>query len=129
MGGRNIVELAANTDVDGTKAFEASFPATEVHELMLEFDPKHTGPPICVLAGGSAGSKEIHVPPLRGREGRYAAQVGGGSFSSVRVTTARNVKAKLIKVKLMGGHADHPGGGSVPPAAPHTPKAPNSPKA
>lgn len=118
MSGRNIVELAANANVDGTTAFEATFPATEVHELMLEFDPKHTGPPICVLSGGSGGSKEIHVPPLRGREGRYSAQVGGGTFASVRVTTARNVKAKLIKIKLMGGHAAQPGGGSVPPAAP-----------
>src|SRR5689334_7153404 len=102
--GRNIVELAANTDVDGTKAFETSFPATEVHELMLEFDPKHTGPPICVLSDAGANPKEIHVPPLRGREGRYSSQVGGGKYSHVKVTTARNVKAKLIKVKLMGGH-------------------------
>ena len=128
MPGRNIVELAANVDVDGTKAFEASFPATDVHELMLEFDPKHSGPPICVLSDGAANSKEVHVPPIRGREGRYSSQVGGGRYSSIRITTARNVKAKLIKVKLMGGHADHPGGGSVPPPKPPSAAGP-TPKA
>ena len=120
MSGRNIVEIAANADVDGTKAFESTFAAFEVHEFMLEFDPKHPGPPICTLSNAGSHPKEIHPAPLRGREGRYSAQVGGGSYSTIRVTTARNVKMKLIKVKLMGGHADHPQGGTVPP---HAPKA------
>ena len=128
---KNIVELAANVEVDGTKAFEATFPPTDVHELLLEFDPKHRGPPICVLSDGGANTKEIHVPPLAGREGRYSAQVGGMRFSSVRVTTARNVKARLLKVKLMGGHADHPGGGSAPsaPSKPTGPTPSGAPKA
>lgn len=105
MAGKNIVELAANTEIDGTRAFEATFAPTGVHELMLEFDPRHTGPPIVRLSGNDGAAEELHPIPLRGREGRYSGRLKdqGRSWTKIAVTTARNMKARLIKVKLIGG--------------------------
>lgn len=118
MSARNTVELAANQDVDGTAAFEGSFEPAEVHELMVEMDPKHCGPPICVLSDGGANSKEVHPLPLRGREGRYSAMVGGGvKYAKIRVTTARNIRARLVKVKLISGAGHHAAPAATPPAA------------
>jgi hypothetical protein len=73
-----------------------------VDELMLEFEPKHSGPPLVVLSGG-AGAKEIHPTPLRGREGRFAAHFKPAeTCTSLRVSMLRGVKGKLVKVKLIG---------------------------
>jgi hypothetical protein len=82
---------------------------------MVEMDPKRCGPPVVVLSDGAAQTKEVHPLPLRGREGRYSTQLGsaGASYSRVKVTTARNVRAHLVKVKLIAG-AGHP---AAPPAA------------
>ena len=125
MAGKNITELAANNqEIDGQKGFEASFPATEIHELILEFVPHHAGPPIVTLTETTGGTQTIHMRPSPGREGRFATQLlGGKKFTAVRVTTARDIVARLAKVKLisgahapttaMGGHASAP---QAPPA-------------
>ncbi len=54
---RNIHEIEANADVDPSKAFESAFPAQAIDELLLEFDPKHSGPPV-VTFGGDGGAKK-----------------------------------------------------------------------
>ena len=113
MSGKNILELAADKEIDGQEGFEATFPAMPVHELMLLMDPRRSGPPIVVLSDGTGVTKEVHPLPLRGREGRYSAQISGdASYSKIRVTTARDIVAQLQKVKLISG-AGH---SSVPPA-------------
>jgi hypothetical protein len=113
MSGKNIVELDANAEIDGQQGFEASFAPTEVHEVMIVMHRRHLGPPIVVLSDGDGATQEVHPLPLSGREGRYATRLEGGRMGSkVRVTTARDIVAKLEKVKLIGGHK-HVG----PPAA------------
>ena len=98
----NIVELVANQEIDGQRAFSQTFSATAVDELMLEFDPKHTGPPIVHLTGSDGAKKEIHPMPLRGREGRFSAHLGGDTkWSSISVTMALETKGKLVKVRLV----------------------------
>lgn len=119
MAGKNITELAANQEIDSQKGFEATFPATEIHELMLEFDPHHSGPPIVMLSEATGEKTTIHMRPSLGREGRFATQVVGGKmFTAVRVTTARDIVAKLVKVKMISGaHAPtSSSGGHVPKA-------------
>ena len=102
MTGKNIVEFEANKSIDGTEAFVANFASHVVDELMLEFEPKHSGPPLVVLTGG-AGTKEIHPTPLRGRDGRFAVHFRPPeTCSSLRVSMLRGVKGKLVKVKLIG---------------------------
>jgi hypothetical protein len=88
---RNIVELEANQDVDGERAYEGAFAPVTVDELMLEFDPKH------------GGRKEVHPAPLRGREGRFSAHFShdGAAWSKVRVSMLRGAKGRLLKVKLV----------------------------
>jgi hypothetical protein len=100
---RNIVELEANQDVDGERAFERTFSPVVVDELMLEFDPKHTGPPLVVLSNDAGAKKEIHPAPQRGREGRFSVHFAheGVAWSKVRVSMLRGAKAKLVKVKLI----------------------------
>ena len=121
----NIVELVANQDVDGARAFTQTFAATAVDELMLEFDPKHSGPPIAKLAGEGGAAKEIHPMPLRGREGRFSAHVGGDEkWSSISVSMAREKRGKLLKVRLVvKSHA------STVPAVPGAPGASSAPPA
>ena len=98
----NIVELVANQDIDGQRGYTAQFPATAVQELMLEFDPKHRGPPICNLTGEGGATKNIHPLPLRGREGRFSAHVGDDTkWSGITVTMARETKGKLLKIRLV----------------------------
>jgi hypothetical protein len=126
MAGRNITELAANNqEIDGQQGFEATFPPTEIHELMLEFAPHHSGPPIVTLTEEGGGTQTIHMRPSPGREGRFATQVlGGKKFTAVRVTTARDIVAKLAKVKMISGaHAPTTamGGHGTPAAKPPTP--------
>jgi len=106
MSGKNIHEIEANQDVDTTKAFEGAFPAQPVDELLLEFDPKHSGPPIVTLLGDGGASKTIHPRPQLGREGRFATQVGGPErWNRVKVglahTMASGKPAKLVRVKLI----------------------------
>jgi hypothetical protein len=110
---RNIVELQANQDVTGEKPFEANFPAVDVDEVMLEFDPKHTGPPLIVFSNAAGVRKEIHPMPLRGREGRFSARLPGETtaWSNVKVSMLRGTRGRLVKVKLV---AKTPG--SVTPA-------------
>ncbi len=122
MPGKNIVELAANVEIDGTRAFEASFAPTGIHELLVEFEPKHAGPPIVKLSGDGGATEEVHPNPQRGREGRFSAQMKDHTkmWSRLSVTTARNMKARLVKVKLIGGAADDAAAPSVsapPPPA------------
>ena len=126
MAGKNITELAANKEIDGQEGFEATFPPTEIHELMLEFDPRQSGPPIVALSDTTGAKQVIHMRPQLGREGRFATQVGGGKlFTSLRVTTARDIIAKLVKVKMISGaHAPTSAGGGHSPAAPGAPKPP-----
>ena len=125
MAGKNITELTANQEIDGQKGFEATFPPAEIHELMLQFDPHHSGPPIVTLTEPSGEKTTIHMRPSPGREGRFATQIlGAKKFTSLVVTTARDIIAKLEKVKIisgahapttaMGGHAPH--APSAPPA-------------
>lgn len=101
---KNIVELVANGEVTPDKSWEGTFPAMHVAELMLEFDPKHLGPPVAVLHAATGTSKEVHLLPLRGREGRYSLQIGGpDDYVKIAVRlAARGKKAKLLKVKLLG---------------------------
>lgn len=101
---KNIVELVANADVTPEAAWEGTFASMHVHELMLEFDPKHLGPPVSVLHTAAGTTKEVHLLPLRGREGRYALQIGGtDEYVKIAVRlAARGKKAKLLKVKLLG---------------------------
>src|SRR5437016_5742606 len=102
MSGRNIHEIDVNQDIDPTKAFEGTFPAQSVDELLLELDPKHSGPPVVTLSGDGGATKEFHPKPQFGREGRFAQQIGGPEkWSGVRVTLARGKSAKLLKVKLI----------------------------
>jgi hypothetical protein len=98
----NILELPANKAIDGADAFEATFAPHAVDELMLEFDPKHSGPPLVVL-GLAGGPKEIHPTPLRGREGRFAVHFRPAeTCTSVRVSMLRGTKGRLVKIKLIG---------------------------
>ena len=100
----NIVELAVNQDIDGQNGYTASFPATAMDQLMLEFDPKHTGPPVCALTGHEGAKMEIHPMPLRGREGRFSAHVGNDTkWSGITVTmaAASKHKGKLLKIRLV----------------------------
>jgi hypothetical protein len=110
---RNIVEIEAKQEIDGQKAFEATFAPTPVHEVMLEMEVRRRGPPICRLRTESGETVEVHPNPLRGREGRYAATISNPSkFTSIRVTTAQDIVARLVKVKLIGSnHAPAPGPG------------------
>lgn len=100
---RNIVELEANQDIDGERAFEREFPAVAIDELMLEFEPKHTGPPLVVLSNDAGVRKEIHPAAQRGREGRFSVHFAheAGTWSKVRVSMLRGTKGKLLKVKLV----------------------------
>src|SRR5262245_57041708 len=126
MAGKNITELAANPEIDGQQGFEATFPPTEIHELMLEFDPRHPGPPVAVLTEASGEKTSIHLRPSLGREGRFATQIlGAKKFVSLRITTARDIVAKLVKVKFISGaHAPTTAtGGHAPKAAPSSPPA------
>jgi hypothetical protein len=111
--GRNITEIDAKQEIDGQKAFEATFAATPVHEVMLEMEPRRRGPPVCILRSEDGQSLEVHPNPMRGREGRYAAQVQSPArFTSIRITTAHDVVARLVKVKLIGSaHAPAAGPG------------------
>ena len=99
----NIVELQANhQEIDGQRPFSQSFPAVVVDELMLEMEPKHCGPPVCILTGEGGAKMEVHPLPLRGREGRYSSHIGGDTkWTGISITIARNMKAKLIKVRLV----------------------------
>jgi len=101
---KNIVELVANGEVTPDKSWEGTFPAMHVAELMLEFDPKHLGPPVSVLHTDTGTTKEVHLLPLRGREGRYSLQIGGTeNYVKIAVRlAARGKKARLLKVKLLG---------------------------
>jgi hypothetical protein len=104
MAGKNITELAANQEIDGQKGFEAGFAPTEIHEVLLEFHPRHSGPPIVTLTQDTGEKQVFHMRPSLGREGRYATQVlGAKKFTAVRVTTARDVVAKLVKIKFISG--------------------------
>jgi hypothetical protein len=100
---RNIVELEANQDVDGERAYEGAFAPVSVDELMLEFDPRHSGPPLVVLSNDAGGRKEVHPTPLRGREGRFSTHFShdGTAWSKVRVSMLRGAKGRLLKVKLV----------------------------
>lgn len=103
MSSRFIHEIEAVATVDPTASFDASFAPQVIHELILVFDPKHSGPPICVLSGGNGTSKEIHMPPSWGREGAFAAKLDGPElWSKVNVRLARGKAAKLKKIKLIG---------------------------
>jgi hypothetical protein len=63
---RNIHEIEANKEITPTVAFEATFSPLAIDEVLLEFDPKHSGPPVVVLGNGSGETKEIHMLPQRG---------------------------------------------------------------
>ena len=103
MSGKNIVEIPANKDIDGTNVFEGTFPEIHIDELMLEFDPKHVGAPVATLKGAGGASKEVHMIPLRGREGRFAVKFEGTDrWNGIRVHMVRSTKGRLIKVKLIG---------------------------
>ena len=104
MSGRNIHEIEANADVDPSKAFESAFPAQAIDELLLEFDPKHSGPPVVTFGGDGGAKKEVHPLPQRGREGRFAMQMGGPEkWTSIRVTLSHRAHkpARLVRVKLI----------------------------
>jgi hypothetical protein len=103
MSGRNIHEIEANQQVDPTTAFESTFAPLAVDELLLEFDPKHSGPPLVTLSNDAGATKEVHPLPQRGREGRFSAHTeGSGTWSKIRVALApRGHKAKLVRIKLI----------------------------
>lgn|GEM_PF-2299845 len=111
---RNILEIEAHKEITPTVAFEATFSPLAIDEVMLEFDPKHSGPPVIVLGNGSGETKEIHMLPQRGREGRFANHTeGSGTWSTIKVHLAsRGHKAKLVKVKFIAK-----GAGGVAPTA------------
>jgi hypothetical protein len=100
---KNIHEIPANQEVDPTKAFEADFPSQKIDELLLEFDPKHSGPPLATLSGGNGTAKELHPRPQFGREGRFVIQIGGEeTWTHIKVCLApRGHKAKLVAIKLI----------------------------
>jgi hypothetical protein len=103
MSGKNIHEIAASMDLDPTKNFEATFPAQKIDELLLEFDPKHSGPPLVTLLGDAGATKTLHPTPQFGREGRFVAHLPGPeTWTTIRVTLApRGHKAKLVAIKLI----------------------------
>jgi hypothetical protein len=127
----NVVDLVADKDLQGETAFEATFPPTVVGELSVECDPKKSGPPVCVLSDGAAGKAEIHPMPVRGREGRYMSHVKETTaFTSIRVTIARNMKAHLVKVRLIA-RVEHAAPAPAPTPAPkpaRSAKPPEAPK-
>jgi hypothetical protein len=106
MSSRFIQEIEAAASIDPTVSFDTTFAARTIDELLLDFDPKHSGPPICTLTDDAGGSKEIHMPPSWGREGHFAAKLGGPErWVKISVRIARGKAAKLKKIKLIGGEA------------------------
>lgn len=100
---RNIHEIEANKEITPTVAFEATFAPLAIDEVLLEFDPKHPGPPVVILGGDNGLTKEIHMLPSRGREGRFANHTEGtGTYNKIKVhLAARGKTAKLIRVKFI----------------------------
>jgi hypothetical protein len=104
MSSKFIQEIEAVATIDTTVTFDTTFAARTIDELLLDFDPKHSGPPICVLTGDAGATKEIHMPPSWGREGHFAAKLGGPEkWVKVSVRMAKGKAAKLKKIKLIGG--------------------------
>ena len=103
MSGKNMVELEANKNLHGTDVFEGTFASLHIDELLLEFDPKHSGAPVAMLSGPGGVTKEVHVAPQRGREGRFSTHVGGTeSWTGIRVYMVRETKGRLVRVKMIG---------------------------
>jgi hypothetical protein len=99
---RNLTEFQADTEIDGSRAFEQGFEPLVVHELMLEFHPRKAGPPVVVFTG-NGGEREVHPAPQRGRPGRYLQRMQGDeAWTGVRITMARGKTGKLVKVMLVG---------------------------
>ena len=70
MSGKNIVEIEANKDINGTDVFEGTFPKTHIDELMLEFDAQARRGPRRDAQGDGGASKEIHmIPSARAAKG------------------------------------------------------------
>ncbi len=127
MPGSGVMELAANRELQGDEAFEATFPPTAVGEITVECDPKKSGPPICVLTDAAGAKSEVHPMPTRGREGRYSSHVKEpNAWTAVRVTIARGKKAHLVKVRLIP-RVDHSAPVTAPKAA-EKPRAAEKPK-
>ena len=103
MSSRFIHEIEARKTIDPTNGFEATFAAQPIDELLVVFDAKHSGPPVCVLGNDAAGTKEVHMQPAIGREGHFSVKLGGGElWSKISVRLARGKSAKLLQVKLIG---------------------------
>lgn len=100
---RFIHEIAAHATIDASKSFSATFEARIIDELLVVFDARHSGPPVCVLGNDAGESKEVHMQPAFGREGHFSVKLGGpGRWSKISVHLARGKAAKLLQVKLIG---------------------------
>ncbi len=120
MPGRNILELEADVDIDGDRAFEHEFAPLVVHEIMLDFDPKRVGPPLCVLSGQNGATKELKPLPQHFRPGHYVQRVDGDeAWTRLRITIAKGKSAHLKKVKLIakGAGGTAPSAGTPPASA------------
>lgn len=99
----NITEIQVDAEIEGQQGIERAFQPLVVHGIMLEFDPKQDGSPICVLTGERGNTKEIRPLRSKARAGHFRHQIQGDeAWSSIRVSTFRGKKARLLKIKLVG---------------------------
>ena len=119
MSSRFIQEIEAHKSIDPSTGFDATVEARTIDEVLFVFDPKHSGLPICVLGNDAGGSKEVHTHPAAGREGHFAAKLGGEErWSKISVRLVRGKSAKLLQVKFIGkASTSGPVAEAVPPPA------------
>ncbi len=102
----NFTKVAANADISGGHPYETSFDPTIVHGVQLQFDPKASASPICVLSNGNGVEVEIHPSGKRARPGHFSGHVhGDAAFTKLVITTLRDKPAHLNELKLVGKRA------------------------
>ena len=99
----NMTEIPVNTMIENGGAVERTFDPLVVHEVMLEFDPKQMGYPICTLQGSGGRTEEIHPRSQKARPGHFRHRIAGDAvWNGIRVTMSRGKAARLLKLKLVG---------------------------
>lgn len=96
-------KIEADSPMNGDTPYRGSFEPIEIHEILIECDPKQPGTPICILQGEGGATQEVHAHPMRSRPGRYKARVKDHAiWTSIQVSMARGKPSHLIRMKLVG---------------------------